>query len=490
MTSSRGSKVLSLSFAQGILMLVHIVSGMVFARKLSVTDYGSYLQTFLAYDFAVPLLTLGLPSALYYFLPGSEARQKGIILDNMLLLFFAGAAFSIFLSLGGTELIAKRFNNPDLLRTLKWMIFYPLYTFPVVLGTVLVIKDKVHLNAVYNVITGVILSSALITSAIITKSFYAPTLVRIILPALFFPFVIYLTFKYVPGKFEKPSISSMWMMLKFAVPLGLASVLGTITLQIANLIVSLLCTPEDFAIYANGAKEVPVVGIITGSIAVVIMADMSQKIKEGNREAALELFRKASSISACFLLPVMCFLMIYANSFVDVLYTSKYEGSVLPFRIYLFILPIRIAYYGSAFIALGRTKAILYRSFTELIITTILCFVLVNYLGAFSAALALVLTLYFWSIPYNLHTLGKEFNCKASYIIPFRKIGKVLFISIIAGIIASSCLLFTNSSVLSLSLGFTVYCTAYVTLAYLFVPEFKAITMQYLPNYHSKNIKY
>ena len=68
-------------------MLVYLVSGMVFARALTVADYGTYLQTFLAYDFATPLLTLGLPSALFYFLPGAKERQKGLVLENILLLF-------------------------------------------------------------------------------------------------------------------------------------------------------------------------------------------------------------------------------------------------------------------------------------------------------------------------------------------------------------------------------------------------------------------
>ena len=460
-------------------MLVSLVSGMVFARALTVADYGTYLQTFLAYDFAVPILTLGIPSALYYFLPGAKERQKGLVLDNMLLLFFAAVIFSLFLALGGTELLAKRFNNPDLSRTLRWIVFYPLYTFPVILGTVLVIKDRINLNAAYSVITGIILTASLIIAAILTKSYRAPAIVRILLPILFFPVAIYLSFKYVPGKWVKPSFSSMWQMLKFAVPLGLASVFGTLTLQLSNVIVSLLCTPEDFAVYANGAKEVPVIGIITGSIAVVIMTDMSQKIKEGDKKTALELFRKASAISACFLLPVMCFFIFYAKQFIDILYTSKYEGSVLPFRIYLFILPMRIVYYGSAFIALGRSRAVLYRSAIELVITATLCFFLVKWLGAYSAALAMVITFYLWSIPYNLHTLGKEFLCKTTYVIPLGKIGKIFLVSLISGLFASAFLLFKSSSISLLCMGFSIYFLVYIVLAFNFIPEFKEVAIPY-----------
>ena len=68
--ASNTSKVLALSSAQLVTTVVSVVSGVIFARYLSVLDYATYLQTFLAYDFVVPILTLGLPSALYYFLPG------------------------------------------------------------------------------------------------------------------------------------------------------------------------------------------------------------------------------------------------------------------------------------------------------------------------------------------------------------------------------------------------------------------------------------
>ena len=36
-------------------------------------------------------------------------------------------------------------------------------------------------------------------------------------------------------------------------PLGLATMLGTMTLQLSNVIVSALCTPEESAVYSVGA---------------------------------------------------------------------------------------------------------------------------------------------------------------------------------------------------------------------------------------------
>jgi O-antigen/teichoic acid export membrane protein len=462
-------------------MLVHVVSGMFFARVLTVADYGTYLQTFLAYDFAVPILTLGMPSALYYFLPREKERKKGLVLDNLAIMFLSGLGFSLFLLLGGTELLANRFNNPELSRTLRWMIFYPLYTFPVLMcSAVWVSQDKVKLNAKYNVFTGLILAITLIISVMLTRSYEAPILVRIFLPLVFLPIAVYLIFKYVPGKWSRPNILSMFKLAKFAIPLGLASVFGTLAIQLAGIIVSFLTSPEQYALYANGAKEVPFVGIVTGSISVVIMADMAKNIENGELSKALELFRKAASISASFLFPIMIFLMFYSESFIEILYSSKYAESVLPFRIYLLMIPIRIAYYGSAFIALGMTKSILYRSIVDLILTVILCYLFVLSFGANGAALGLLLTTFLWTVPFNLYSLSRRFNCSPLYMLPFNTLLRILIISIISAILPALLLLFDFNAIFEFAIGFFIYTVVYTWCSYLYLVDFREIIQPYL----------
>lgn len=462
--------------AQIVLVIVSIISGMVLSRSLSVAHYGIYMQTFFAYDFAVPLLTLGLPSALYYFLPNEKNRQKGIVLDNMVLLLFSGAIFSFFLAFGGAEVLAYRFKNPELTKTLKWMVFYPIYTFPVLIASaVWVIKDRVKTNAIYNVVTGILLSISLIFGAYISKAFIVPVILKIFLPLAFLPFTLTFIFKSVPGNWDIPRFSTMWQMAKFSIPLGLSSVLGTITIHFSSMVVALNTSPEDFAIYANGAREVPLIGIITGSISVIIMSEMAQKIKEGDLISALTLFRKSALISALFLIPVMIFLMIHADSFITLLYSSKYSSSVTPFRILLLAIPIRIVYYSAAFIALGKSKVILFRSIVDLAVSSILCYLFVLLFGYNGAPISLVLTMFIWTVPFNLNSLGKEFKCSALYIIPFRKVGTVFLISILAGLPTIAIQLITMPTFIIFFLSLFVFLLIYSILSYKLIPEFKEI---------------
>ena len=470
---SRTSKVFSLSFAQILLVCSGLISGMVFTRVLTTTDYATYLQTFLAYDFAVPLLSLGLPSALYYFLAGNPERQKGLVIDNLFLLFLVAILFSFFLIGGGTDLLSKRFNNPDIVRTLKWMIWYPLYTLPVLLApAVWITKGKAQLNAVFNMVTGIVSTILLIVSVLLFKDYEAPVLVRIIFPAIVFPIYLFFIFRYVPGEWHWPRLKSMWAILKFSIPLGLASVFGTLAIQLANLIVSALTSPEAYAVYAVGAKEIPLIGTITGSIAVVILADMATKIKDNQIKEALALFNKASLISACFLFPIMCFLMVHAQSFIVILYSEKYIDSVVPFRIYLLVIPVRIAYYGSAFIAFGKSKLILMRSLGDLLITGLLCYIFVSILGENGAALGLLVTLFVWTVPFNLMTLRKYFDCQFSQILPFPQLFRVFFISIFSALISTVTLLLQLNLIVKFLISGSIFVLLYVLLAKHYISEF------------------
>ncbi len=179
--TTRASKVLALSLGSALSMVASIVFGMVSSRFLSKHDYATIQQTFLAYNFAVPILMLGLPNAVYYFLPREKQCKRGVLVDNIALLLGAGLIFSLFIGFGGYKLLAMRFNNPDLLHTLPWLVLYPLLLMPVAgVSAVLVYADQTKTLAVYNVISSLVLTLSGIVAVLAIKSYAAPIVVRII----------------------------------------------------------------------------------------------------------------------------------------------------------------------------------------------------------------------------------------------------------------------------------------------------------------------
>jgi len=480
MSTSRKTKVFSLSLAQGILTVVGLASSMIFTRVLTKSDYATYLQTFLAYDFIQPILTLGLPLALYNLLPG-ESRGKKAVIEVMTLLFIIASLLSVFMQFGGTSLLARRFNNPELYHTLRWMIMYPLYTYPLLcLSSILVVNDKVNLNSKYNVFTGLGLTVTVVLSTLMTRDYVAPLLARIIYPLIILPLSVYLCFRYTKGKIEKPEIKSMYKILMFSIPLGLASTLSTLSLQFSNIVVSSLCTPSDYAIYSTGAKELPFISVITGSITVVLMADMASLIKKGQTSDAHKLFKRGAISSSLFLMPIMSFLLFFGEAFIRLLYSDAYIESSLPFRIYLFYLPVRTIQYYSVYIAFGQSKPVLLRTALELVLTVLFCFIFVHLFGYWGAALGAVVTIYVWGLPYNIYKVSELFMCSKRELLPYREFAKISVISLLCGCIAAPCLLLQMPLILVIGIGGVVYMTAYYVLMTKYSKDFKDLTYSLL----------
>lgn len=425
-SASRTEKVLALSLGNTLSLVASLAYGMVAARWLSKHDYATLRQTFLAYDFAAPLLMLGLPNALYYFLPRDPEGQRGVVLDNLALLAAGAILFSLFLAFGGTHLLALRFDNPDLVRTLRWLVPYPLFVMPVAgLAAVMVTQDRTRGLAIYNVLSSLVLVGASLAAVLVTRSGPAVVVARIVAVGVTCPVALWLMFRGLGGSWRWPQVDRMRGMLRYAVPLGLASMFGSLTLQLHSVIVAAMVPPEDFAVYINGAMEIPLVGIITGSITTVVFAEMAELCHKGDRAGALKLFHKASLRSAAILLPTMCFLLVAAKPFIVLLYSEKYAASVWPFMVYLCVLPVRILVYGAAMMALGMTRVILFRSVLDLAINALLCVVLVKYMGYMGAAVATVLTLYLWHVPFNLVKIGQGFDSGWAQALPIKEIFKL-----------------------------------------------------------------
>jgi c-di-AMP phosphodiesterase-like protein len=71
--------------------------------------------------------------------------------------------------------------------------------------------------------------------------------------------------------------------------------------------------------------------------------------------------------------------------------------------------------------------------------------------------------------------LGKQFNCRSTYIIPFKQIGIIFLISIFAGIISLPALFINNNSLISITVGILIFGVVYYLFAHKYISEFREI---------------
>jgi len=352
------------------------------------------------------------------------------VVDGLVLMVTTGVLYAIFIALGGNHILARRFSNPAIVKTLVYLVPLPIVMLPAgLLASVMVVQDKVNKLTIYNVLSSLVLTVGVITGCLLWKTPEAMILVRVGITLLTGMVAIALIVRTLPRDDWRPRLRNMKNMVTFSIPLVLAGALGTISLQLDKIIVSSMCSPEDFAVYSTGALEIPIIGMITGSIASVILPDLRRMISASDHAGALALFRKSAEKSAVLLIPIMMFLLVSAEPFILTLFSSKYVGSVLPFRLYLLELPVRIVMFGSFMTALGQTRIILYRSIAGLAANLVLSIILVKLFGYTGAIVATVLTLYLVACVWNFTAISHAVSCRWWEVVPFDSLFRILAVS-------------------------------------------------------------
>jgi len=432
MTQSRTFKAAILSSGQFLVTLASLISATVLSRLFTKEDYAAYRQTLLAYAFVAPLLALGLPQALYYFIPRDRENSRSILTGNLLLLFLMGGIFAVAIWCGGNQLLANRFNNPAISRLLLIYSPYALLALPVsTVSACLMSCNRVKMLAIYNVASRILTVVFIIGLVLIWRTPKASIGATVLAELIIFAPAIVLMYRATAGTGWLPDIANIRQQIKYSVPLGIASMIGIISMNLDKVIVSSMCTPENFAVYANAAIEIPLIGILTGSVTAVLMPDIVRFYKEGNKAAALELWKRSGVKCAMILLPAMCFLFVMAPEVMRVLFSDKYNDSVHPFRIYLLLLPIRTVTWGPMLMAAGKSSWILSRTGSTLLFNLILSIILVSQLGYIGAAISTVAVTYLWAVPYNTIAISKLYGFPLCKIFPFRDIFVITVLAIL-----------------------------------------------------------
>jgi len=431
--ASRTFKAGILVFGQGITALSIIVIGAYLSRELSIADYATYRQTLLSFRFVAPVLMLGLPQALLYFIPQHEEQKRKVLFKIVGVLVFLGALFTLFIFFGGNQILASRFNNQDLAEALKLFAPYAVMMLPVaLLPNCLVACGRIKLVAIYNVV-----SSTLLLGVVFAWIVWDTSPESAIKAHLAHALLIFVPAILVMWKISGPSDGhaepvSFKEILKYSLPLGIGLMVGQFNLNLDKVIVAALATPGDFAVYVNGAIEVPLIGMITGAASAVILPDMVKACKEGDRAGALDMWKRAAVKSSMIIFPATGFFMVVAPELMSFIYSEAYVDSSLPFRIYLCVLPLRIMFFGVLFQAVNRSALVLKRALINIVVNGVLTLGCVWLFGAWGAAVGTVLAILTFVYPYCIWHAKQQFNVRIVDLFYMRKLSSIAFVAAVA----------------------------------------------------------
>lgn len=431
-----GNDAVKLTASKIITLLISLVSNMLLSRFRTLTEYGTYSQLLMAINIACALLMLGLPNSINYFIAkaGTEEDRSRFLSVYYTLSTILSFIIGLVLVLS-IPLLEKFFSN-DLIRNFWYFLaFYP-WTRVIMSGVenLLIAFHKTSTLIIYRILNSILLLGIILIVQWIKGNFYLYMILYLSCEIIFTVWVYVIVRRNgskVGFNLDKKLIKSI---LIFSVPIGFASMMGTISIELDKLVITSFFSTEKLAIYSNASKELPVT-IIASSLTAVLMPQIVKLMNENKKDEAVKLWNSAVAIAFAIISLIAAGCFVFAPEVITILYSSKYLPGVSVFRIYCLVLLLRCTYFGIMLNATGNTKFILYSSIGSLVINLILnfvCFYIFEFTGPAIATFISILIMNLYQLIYTCKKLGIRF----SKIFPWKNCAISLAVNIALGITA------------------------------------------------------
>lgn len=412
--------------------IIGVVTSMLLARFRTLGEYGTYSQIIMVTDLVTSILLLGLPNSINYFLAKAETpkeRQDFLsVYSTLSTILTIVIGICLYLAM---PLIIAHFNNPFIRDFAYVFAVYPWSSlFINSISSVCIVYGKSNKLIYFNLANALTILGILLIAKVADMSFHEYMLMYMGCLLLFAIAAIVWSHKLTGGIRIKLDFGMIKDIFIFSIPLGLASASGTISHELGKLVIGRFFSVDDYAIFANASRELPVTLVAT-TLSAVLLPQMVRMIKKGNHTEAVGLWGNAIEISLCFMCLIAGGFIVFAPDILSLFYSEKYvtEGGIMVFRVYSIILLFRATYWGIILNATGNTKFVFYSSLLSLLlnfVVNIASIYLLGFIGPAISSLIVTITLCFIQLKFTT----KVSNIPFSRIFPWRNIIRLILISV------------------------------------------------------------
>lgn len=384
-----------LSLGNGVALTLQLALSIFLARFWSQDAFGSFLQVTMLVATLSPILFLGIPSSLYYFLPRyTGPRRDRVLVQSLVLLSALGAAGAAAIALSAAPL-ADALNNDHLAPAIRRFALVLLGLLPAAIAHPLLVALHRYATATL-VVSGVAAADVAVTVAAVLAGASLETL-ALALACLHLAVGVGVAAA-VARLVGREGLRAVWPpdrallaeQFRYAVPFAASTHVGTLSRFLDRYVIGALFSPAVFAVYAIGAREVPVVPLVISSINIVLQQRFIELQQAGRAGDILATWQAAMRKQALLVVPLAALLFLLADPFVTLLYSERYRASVPVFRVYLLLLVVRVATWGAVLNALGRTRTLLAGALLAFAMTAAVGITLVRPLGILGPAVGAV----------------------------------------------------------------------------------------------------
>lgn len=349
-TTENNPEAQGLTQRAALLMIANVIAAAisfalppVLTRVMSVPDYGLYKQAFQIMASALALLNLQVAVSVFYFSAREPAKKLQVALNVMLFYGLIGA-FVFLVFLVWPSWVTLIFHGSDLVPHIPLLGFAILCSLvstnldavPIAAGDIgkasaLIVLSQLS-KAVVMIVAGLVFGS-------LTAILIAAVIQSLVQTAFM---VIYIRRRY--GRFFA---ALDWPLFKAqignALPFGVGGIVAIVQNDMHNYFVSYHFDPANFAIYAVGCFQLPLLGMLAGSFANALNPDLAKHKEAGDYQAIIHLWMEVICKLAFFFVPTFVLLFLLRSEFIKALYTAKFIASTPIFAIYLVNMLLGIA---------------------------------------------------------------------------------------------------------------------------------------------------
>ncbi len=369
--STLGGDAITLTVSRVLVSLLGLVTSMLLARFRTLEEYGTYSQIIMVADLLSTALLLGLPNSVNYFLAKAENKEDRqrfmsvyLTLSLLLSMVITACAFAAL------PIIVSYFDNPMITGFAYVFAAYPWSSLMInSLGNTCVVYGKANRLIFFNLAQSV----CSILLLLVAKLFGIPFSTYLVLQMVLLVLLAVAAILWIRHMVGSLRLSLNRSLIKeifiFSIPMGLASVVGTLNVELDKLVIGRFYTTQEYAIFTNAAKQLPVT-VLTDSLTAVLLPCIVRLLKENRKDDVVKVWGNAIQIAFCIMCLIAGGLFVFAPDVMTLFYSAKYatpEG-IAVFRIYAVMLLLRFTYWGIVLNATGNTKFILYSSIASMLL--------------------------------------------------------------------------------------------------------------------------
>ncbi len=334
-----------LTFAKFIAAVFGILIPVLLVRILSQHEYGVYKQVFLFSGTATNLASFSVGVSAFYYMPRQPQRGGQIALNILVYNVIVGLV-PLLLLVFYPQVLNLIFRSGDLQPyALMLGIFVMLLLNASLVEMIPTAMQDVRNSTLFVVGTQLAKAVAVVLAAVVFSTVRSIVVASILAAALSVAVLLrYLHLRF--GAFWKHFDRHFFFeQLAYALPLGAYGIIWVIRRDLDNYFVSAMYSPAEYAIYAIGWLEVPLISLFLESMLSVMVVRISALHQEGRIEDIRNVLAQAINRLATVQFPIYAILLVAGRDLIVFFYTKRYEASAHIFYITITLIVLNVFMY-------------------------------------------------------------------------------------------------------------------------------------------------